>query len=880
MEGLSNGVQAMWGGVQSVLSGIGGAIKDMLTPDVDYAEMINNTRAQIEQLKADVASGYEQIKSVTIQNGQEMASATIQIYQAMSQSILAEVASMAAQIGAQTAVVATAFQGIFDSIKAQAITNLIAMSQEAVAQIGVMVSAIGQTLTGLIGVFSGIYGSIQTNTIAVLMSLQAAAQTAIAGMISSIQALISGLASSFVAIFEGISQGTLGVLTTLTTEAIAAITAIKTESLGVISSMSQSMIAYFTAMTGELIALTQTMSGTILAAIELMNSMVLNETNLLKSNYVSAWDQLRSQTISIVSTLSSQIQSLISQLASNILATMRSLVSQFRSIGQDMMNSLANGISSNMSQVTDITSSLVQKLKETFEGGLGIHSPSDYMIWIGQMMLAGLIEGMNQQQIAAFVRNIIEDMKTSFKNGKFNADELVNYMGDSGTMNVVKYLELIGDQTVSEMFNDGGVPAIIQEALKYVGYAPGPGNSIMGARYGNSGAWCASFVRYCAENVGVPFPATNYVPDVLAWAQANGRSTMTPQPGYAAIFGGGSHIELVAGVSGGTVDMVGGNTGAGEVKHRPRNDATSYVVLDGGHSTLTLKDTIMQAYNKKFNPAALVGIGGVPYNAEAGVEQWRSTVQQALQLLGQPQSLTDGVLYAIQCESSGNPNAINLTDSNAAAGHPSQGLLQTIPSTFAAYRNPNLPNSITDPLANIYAGLNYMIQRYGGIANVINPRLGGWYGYAKGTDNATRGLHWVGENGPELLQFKGGERVYPHRESLQIMNQALTLPDDQRLILNSPVGLSEALPNPFDPLTYNVEAINRANNSGGDYYVSPDSYQSGSGGTVTNTTNNSPINFHMNPTINTREEFNMSLEEMKSLMAKAIHDVVANNPEG
>lgn len=34
-------------------------------------------------------------------------------------------------------------------------------------------------------------------------------------------------------------------------------------------------------------------------------------------------------------------------------------------------------------------------------------------------------------------------------------------------------------------------------------------------------------------------------------------------------------------------------------------------------------------------------------------------------------------------------------------------------------------------------------------------------GYASGTNNATPGLHWVGENGPELMRFRGGEQVLP-----------------------------------------------------------------------------------------------------------------------
>ena len=38
-------------------------------------------------------------------------------------------------------------------------------------------------------------------------------------------------------------------------------------------------------------------------------------------------------------------------------------------------------------------------------------------------------------------------------------------------------------------------------------------------------------------------------------------------------------------------------------------------------------------------------------------------------------------------------------------------------------------------------------------------------GYATGTDYATPGMHLVGENGPELVMFKGGEKVYTNEET-------------------------------------------------------------------------------------------------------------------
>ena len=43
-------------------------------------------------------------------------------------------------------------------------------------------------------------------------------------------------------------------------------------------------------------------------------------------------------------------------------------------------------------------------------------------------------------------------------------------------------------------------------------------------------------------------------------------------------------------------------------------------------------------------------------------------------------------------------------------------------------------------------------------------------GYATGTDNATAGLHLVGEAGPELVRFRGGEQVYNANETAKMLN--------------------------------------------------------------------------------------------------------------
>ncbi|WP_216897705.1 transglycosylase SLT domain-containing protein [Nocardia alni] len=78
----------------------------------------------------------------------------------------------------------------------------------------------------------------------------------------------------------------------------------------------------------------------------------------------------------------------------------------------------------------------------------------------------------------------------------------------------------------------------------------------------------------------------------------------------------------------------------------------------------------------------------------------------------------DGIYRNIIRESSGNPGAINLYDSNAAMGIPSKGLLQVIDPTFNAYHVSGTSWNIWDPVANIVAACNYAANRYGSMDNV------------------------------------------------------------------------------------------------------------------------------------------------------------------
>ncbi|MDQ1016696.1 transglycosylase SLT domain-containing protein [Streptomyces afghaniensis] len=156
-----------------------------------------------------------------------------------------------------------------------------------------------------------------------------------------------------------------------------------------------------------------------------------------------------------------------------------------------------------------------------------------------------------------------------------------------------------------------------------------------------------------------------------------------------------------------------------------------------------------------------------------GVQRWAPVAAQALAMLGLPSSALSLVMHRIGVESGGNPTVVNKWDSNWKMGHPSVGLMQVIGPTFQRWAGPFrktgpfLYGTSVNPLANIYAGLNYARNRYGGN---WQKALSGNKGYATGTISASPGLAMVGEKGRELVAFGGGERVFNNEETEGILN--------------------------------------------------------------------------------------------------------------
>jgi len=123
------------------------------------------------------------------------------------------------------------------------------------------------------------------------------------------------------------------------------------------------------------------------------------------------------------------------------------------------------------------------------------------------------------------------------------------------------------------------------------------------------------------------------------------------------------------------------------------------------------------------------GAGGISGSAES----WREMAMAAMRRQGfnaDDPAQVNAMIAQIQSESGGDPNlAQQIVDVNGTGESAGVGLLQIIPGTFEAHRDPELPDDRRDPWANMNASLRYYKSQYG---DDLTTMWGHGHGYASG----------------------------------------------------------------------------------------------------------------------------------------------------
>ena len=279
---------------------------------------------------------------------------------------------------------------------------------------------------------------------------------------------------------------------------------------------------------------------------------------------------------------------------------------------------------------------------------------------------------------------------------------------------------------------------------------------------------CVSFVASRLSNQGVNPSLFSHLGNGNMWLNARVPRSSTPRPGLVAVYAknGQNHVSTVSGVSGDTFSGEEYNYAGSHAYHafsgRPISMADTFLDF-GVHVADKAKEE-----NSPLRKLIKGQVGGMfdwiakmlaPLNMASGldnpqggsVERWRSYVERALKANGiEPTGFrVSKILATIQRESNGDPNAQNNWDSNAMAGHPSIGLMQTIGPTFEAYKQAG-HNNIRNGYDNLLAAINYIKHRYGTSDAAFNRVAA--YGYANGGLVSKNGVYELAEgNMPEYV---------------------------------------------------------------------------------------------------------------------------------
>lgn len=279
---------------------------------------------------------------------------------------------------------------------------------------------------------------------------------------------------------------------------------------------------------------------------------------------------------------------------------------------------------------------------------------------------------------------------------------------------------------------------------------------------------CVSFVASRLANQGVNPSLFSHLGNGNMWLNAPVPHSSTPRPGMIAVYAknGQNHVSTVSGVSGDTFSGEEYNYAGSHAYHafsgRPISQIDTF--LDFGvhvadkakeeNSPLRklIKGQVGGMFDWIVKMLAPLNMASSLDNPQGGsVERWRSYVERALKANGiEPTPFrVSKILQTIKRESNGDPNAINNWDSNAMAGHPSIGLMQTIGPTFEAYKHAG-HNNIRNGYDNLLAAINYIKHRYGTSDAAFNRVAA--YGYRNGGLVANHGIYELAEeNKPEYV---------------------------------------------------------------------------------------------------------------------------------
>jgi len=408
---IENIISALPTALNALLTTVGELLPTLLDTVVDlFSQVLNTILTMLPELIPVVIDALMTIVNTLIENLPLLIDAAIQIVMSLVQGIGEALPTL---IPTAVQAVITIVQSLIDSLPMildAALQLIMGLAQGLLDAIPVLIEALPSIILAIVDFVIGAIPQIIDAGIQLLTSL------------------VSALPEIIVAIVEAIPQIIDGIITAV---------------LGSIPQIIQAGIDLLVA----LIEALPEIITTIVAAIPEIISGIVNAVINNIPQIVQAGISLLTSLIKNLPTIIATIVKAVPQIITGIVNALSKGVSQMAQVGVNLVKGLWQGIQSLASWLWNKVSGWISSIWDGICDFFGIHSPSDEMAWIGEMLVEGLAGAINtsgkdavaaaegmSQDINDVMQSLADDMTTALPtdfnvNGTVNRNDTVYGMG-------------------------------------------------------------------------------------------------------------------------------------------------------------------------------------------------------------------------------------------------------------------------------------------------------------------------------------------------------------------------------------------------------------------------------------------------------------------
>jgi TP901 family phage tail tape measure protein len=353
----------------------------------------------------------------------------------------------------------------------------------------------------------------------------------------------------------------------------------------------------------------------------------------------------------------------------------------------------------------DYAAEAVQRIK----GGQGLGPLDDAMKQIASMSTADFSinwnNAMNAMPDIARLQgqNVVTALVTQLQAGTLSLKDIADL-----------YAQLLAAGANAVIATFGGKPIVVSPGAAAQNYAPGTLGPFAGGQQAGQ-----ALPLYGKAGGGVEAHIANQ-PAILYGERETGGEAFIPRHGdrhkmagvlaTAASWHGYALVPTAEGH--GLMPMASG--GIPNPPLIPTPTGLEWFTMGANQDMTFMHDSVARLVTAR-RAATAPPSGAVP---PGSLNDW---INAAIAITGVPQSWAFGLYEIAQGESGGDPHSANDWDSNARAGNPSEGLMQTTISTFRGNALPG-HGDIWNPVDNLIAAIRYIQGRYRDIGNVPGVR--------------------------------------------------------------------------------------------------------------------------------------------------------------